>query len=83
MRLQKKTSKLVANSWLSLQNINNGDSGSRKTNSLSCLISHQPDIDKIYLCAKDPYEARYQMLINWPYSVGCKLIDRLYLIDWL
>ena len=83
MRLRKKTSKLAANSWLSLQNINNGGSGSRKTNSLFYLISHQPDIDKIYLYAKDRYEAKYQMLINWFYSVGCKLIDRLYLIDWL
>ena len=30
-------------------------SGSAKTNSLFYLISHQPDIDKIYLYAKDPY----------------------------
>ena len=27
-------------------------------------MSHQPDIDKIYLYAKDPYEAKYQLLIN-------------------
>ena len=33
-------------------------------NSLFNLISQQPDIDKIYLCAKDPYEAKYQLLIN-------------------
>ena len=32
-----------------------GGSGSRKTNSLFNLINHQPDIDKIYLYAKDPY----------------------------
>ena len=30
------------------------DSGSGKTNSLFDLISHQRDIDKIYLYAKDP-----------------------------
>ena len=37
-----------------------------KTNSLFNLISWQPDIDKIYLYAKDPYEAKYQVLIhNW------------------
>ena len=24
------------------------------------LINNQPDIDKIYVCAKDPYEAKYQ-----------------------
>ena len=41
-----------------------GGSGSRKTNALLNLINNQPDIDKIYLCAKDPYEAKYQYLIN-------------------
>ena len=39
-------------------------SGSGKTNALLNLINHQPDIDKIYLYAKDPYEAHYQYLIN-------------------
>ena len=28
------------------------------------LISHQPDIDKIYLYDKDPYEAKYCVLIS-------------------
>ena len=28
------------------------------------LISRQPGIDKIYLCAIDPYETKYQFLIN-------------------
>ena len=37
-----------------------GSCGSGKTNSLFNLINQQPDIDKIYLCAKDPYEAKYQ-----------------------
>ena len=27
-------------------------------------VSHQPDIDKIYLYAKVPYEAKYQLLIK-------------------
>ena len=40
-----------------------GGSGSGKTNSLSNLISQPPDINKIYLYAKDPYEAKYQFLI--------------------
>ena len=31
-------------------------SGSQKTNALLSLINNQPDIDKIYLYAKDPYE---------------------------
>ena len=39
-----------------------GGSGSGKTNALLNLINNQPDIDKIYLYAKDPYEAQY--LIN-------------------
>ena len=34
------------------------------------LIEDQPDIDKIYLYAKDPYEAKYQYLINKRESVG-------------
>ena len=41
-----------------------GGSGSQKTNALLNLINNQPDIDKIYLYAKDPYEAKYQYLIN-------------------
>ena len=28
------------------------------------LICCQPDINKIYLYAKDPYEAKHQLLIN-------------------
>ena len=35
-----------------------GGAGSGKTNSLFNLINQQPDIDKIYLYAKDPYEAK-------------------------
>ena len=41
-----------------------GPSGSGKTNLLLNLIENQPDIDKIYLCAKDPYESKHQYLIN-------------------
>ena len=41
-----------------------GGSGSGKTNVLLNLIEKQPDIDKIYLYAKDPYKAKYQYLIN-------------------
>ena len=37
-----------------------GGSGSSKTNALLNLINNQPDTDKIYLHAKDPYEAKYQ-----------------------
>ena len=41
-----------------------GGSGSGKTNLLLNVIENQPDIDKIYLYAKDPYESKYQHLIN-------------------
>ena len=47
-----------------------GDSGSGKTNALLNLINNQPDIDKIYLYRKDPYEAKYQFLINICEKVG-------------
>ena len=36
------------------------------------LINYQPDIDKIYLYAKDPYEAKYQFLINKRERIGLK-----------
>ena len=49
-----------------------GGSASGKTNSLFNVISHQPDIDKIYLYAKDPFEAKYQLLTNKRESTGLK-----------
>ena len=48
----------------SIQNINNRGLESGKTNALLNLINNQSDIDKIYLYAKDPYEAKCQYLIN-------------------
>ena len=47
-----------------------GGSGTGKTNALLNLMHNQPDIDKIYLYAKDPYEDKYQYLINKKESVG-------------
>ena len=47
-----------------------GGSGSGKTNVLLNLIEDQLDIDKINLYAKNPYEAKYQYLINKRESVG-------------
>ena len=41
-----------------------GGLGSGKTNSLLDLINNQLDNDKIYLYAKDPYEAKYQYLVR-------------------
>ena len=47
-----------------------GGSRSGKTNLLLNLIENQPDIDKIYLYAKDPYESKHQYLINKREGVG-------------
>ena len=49
-----------------------GGSGSGKTNALLNLINNQPDIGKIYLHAKDPYEDKYQFLIKKRESIGLK-----------
>ena len=49
-----------------------GGSGSGKTNLLFTLINQQPHIDKFYLYAKDPYEAKYQFLSNKRESIGLK-----------
>ena len=49
-----------------------GGSGSGKTNALFNLINNQPDIDKIYLYAKDPYEDKYLILIKKRKSIGLK-----------
>ena len=38
------------------------------------LINHEPDIDKIFLFAKDPNEAKYQLLINKRKSTGLKYL---------
>ena len=46
-----------------------------KTNALLNLISHEPDIDKIYLYAKNPYEAKHQLLINKRYSTNLKYLN--------
>ena len=42
----------------------------RKNKRIIKLINNQPDIGKIYLYAKDPYEAKYQYLINKREKVG-------------
>ena len=49
-----------------------GGSGSGKTNSLFNLISQQPDIENIYLYAKDPYEPKCKFLISKIEGIGSK-----------
>ena len=55
---------MTIDSWPSTQDTIIGGSGSGKTNTLFNLIRQQPDIDKIYLWAKDRYEAKCQFLIK-------------------
>ena len=52
-----------------------GGSGSGETNALLNLINNRADIDKIYLYAKDPYEAKYQYLIKKREKVGLDHFD--------
>ena len=51
-------------------------SESGKINVLLNLINHEPDIDKIYLYAKDGYNAKYK-LINKRESTGLKYLNDL------
>ena len=61
-----------------------GGSPSGKTNLLLNLIKSQPDINKIYLYAKDPYESKYQYLTNKRESVGINYFnDPKAFIDYL
>ena len=41
------------------------------------LINHEENINKIYLYAKDPYEAKYQLLINKRESADLKYLNDL------
>ena len=60
-----------------------GGFGFGKTNALSNLIKKQPDIDKIYLYAKDLYEFKCQFLVNKRESIGLKYFnDRKAFIDY-
>ena len=53
----------------------NGGSGSGKSNVLQNLIKNQqPDIDKIYLYVKDPFQSKYQLLINGREKVEIKTL---------
>ena len=49
-----------------------GGSGSGETNWLFDLINLQPDNDKMYLHAKNQFEAKSQFLINKPKSKNLK-----------
>ena len=51
-----------------------GGSGSGKTNALLNVINNEPDID-IFLYAKYPNKAKYQLLINRRESAGLKYLN--------
>ena len=55
---------LLKKTWKNIFQIDWMCSGSGKTNSFNNLINKQPDIDKIYLYAKDLHKEKYQFLIN-------------------
>ena len=74
---------MAANSWSFLKILIIRDSGSGKINPFFNPISHQPDIEKIYLYAKDPYEAKYQMLINKRQSTGLKHLNDSKVFYWI
>ena len=52
-----------------------GPSGSGKTNTLLHLIDKLHPIDKIYLCAKDLSEPKYEYLINKREQAGIKNLN--------
>ena len=60
-----------------MQNINNSWLRIWKKNALLNLVNNQPDIHKIYLYAKDPYQAKYQYLINEREKVGLNHYNNL------
>ena len=52
-----------------------GGSGWGKTDALLNLINNESDIDKIYLYTKDPYKAKYHLLINKRENTGLKYFN--------
>ena len=52
-------------------------SASGKTNAFLNSTENQPDIDKIYLYVKNPYEGKYQYLIGIREKLGLKRFNDL------
>ena len=44
---------------------------------LNLIKIQRSDIDKIYSCIKDPFESKYQLLINAGEKVGVKALNNL------
>ena len=60
MKIKQNKSSLDIYSGWSIQILIIEGSASGKTNAVLNLINGQPDTDKLYLYAKDPYEAKYK-----------------------
>ena len=58
-----------------MQNINNCRFWIWKNKCIANLSNHEPNIDKIYLYAKDPYEAGFQFLIEERESTCLKYLN--------
>ena len=56
--------------------LNIGDSGSGKLMLLNLIKNQRPDIDKIYVYVKGPFESKYQLLINRREKVGVKKLKK-------
>ena len=41
---------------------------------MKLIKNQQADIDRIYLCIKDPFESKYQLLINGKERVGIEIL---------
>ena len=63
---------MVVYSRSSVQNNNNRRFIIRRNKCIIKFIKNQPDIDKIYLYAKDPYESKYQFSFKKKESKGLK-----------
>ena len=46
-------------------------------------INHEPDNEKIHLYTKDPYEAKYHLLINKRESMGINKSFTWFLLTWI
>ena len=52
--------------------------GLEKTNAILNLMNNliqQPDVDETNLYVRDPFESKYQLLINWTEKVGIKRLN--------
>ena len=52
--------------------------GLEKTNAILNLMNNliqQPDVDETTLYVRDPFESKYQLLINWTEKVGIKRLN--------